>query len=345
MKIGTIYYLIPDIFRQKFSLRQFLRALRQGNGIDYIKACFKDRKKAVGGVKVFYQHVKLLRELGYNADVLALGSFDGNIYYPDITALNIRDFGCDLKENDVVVASEFFPYDALKFKNAIKIMFAQSWVFLKMTLNEQDREKSYRDLGYDYVISCGDYITRTIKAVNGEDCITISNGIDDSVFFPDPALREKNTVLCLPRKNPQDIDMIRKIVEREIPYVRFKYADGLDEAGIADAFRRADIMLASGYPEGLPLPPLEAMFSGAVVVGFAGRGGRQFMINEKTALVSEDGDCVSAAENLISILKNDEQKERLRENALQFVLESYKIDDLKDRLKSFYDMISDPTIK
>ncbi|HRW30019.1 MAG TPA: glycosyltransferase family 4 protein, partial [Emcibacteraceae bacterium] len=177
------------------------------------------------------------------------------------------------------------------------------------------------------------------KALNNEDCVTISNAIDEKVFYPKTSIREKNTVLCLPRKNAQDIATIRKIVERKIEDVRFQYADGLDETGIADAFRRADIFLASGYPEGLALPPMEAMFSGAVVVGFAGRGGREFMIDGETALVSEDGDCISAAENLISLLSNDTKKEDLRDKARQVVMQNYKIDDLKMRLKSFYDAL------
>lgn len=345
MNIGTIYYLIPDIFRQKFSLRQFVRASLQGWGIEYIKSCFRDGKKPVGGVKVFYQHVKSLRELGFKADVIAMGKFDGNIYYPDIKALNIRDTGFDLKENDVVLATEFCPYDALKFRNAIKIMFAQSWIFLHSRLDPTDREKSYRELGYDYVISCSDYITRTIKAINDEDCVTITNAIDDTVFYPDPVLREKNTVLCLPRKNARDIETIRKIVERKNPAVRFHYADGLDEAGIAEAFRRADLFLASGYPEGFALPSIEAMFSGAVVVGFAGRGGREFMIDGVTALVSEDGDCISVSENLIQLLSDDKKKEELRAKARQVVQESYKIDHLKTRLKAFYDALNEKIVK
>lgn len=335
MKIGTIYYLIPDIFKAKFSLKNLLLSVKRGTGFSYIKSCIFSSKHAVGGVKVFYQHVKYLRELGYDAHALALGSFDGNLFYPDTVSKNIKDVGYDLSENDIVVASEFAPYDAVQFKKCRRVVFVQSWCFMKMKFHEEDKDKSYRDLGFDHVISCGDYITKTVNVLNNEDCVTIANGIDSDVFFPDDPVRIKNRVMCLTRKNPQDIKTITSIVKREVPDVEFFYADGLNEQEIAEAYRQSDIMLASGYPEGLPLPPLEAMFSGAIVVGFTGRGGRQYMIDEETALVSEDGDCIDVAENLIKLLGDEALKERLRANAL-ITTKNFTLEKLKEAIDGFY---------
>lgn len=335
MNIGTIYYLIPDIFKAKFSLRWFLFHVRRGEGISYINSCMTNRKNVIGGIKVFYQHVKYLRELGYDAHALALGSFDGNVYFPEIEAKNIKDVGYELKENDIVVATEFSPYDAFKFKGCRRVVFVQSWCFIKMKFRDEDKDKSYRDLGFDYVISCGDYITKSVKLLNGEDCVTIANGIDGEVFYPDDDVRIDNRVICLPRKNPEDIKTITTIVKREVPGVEFFYADGLDERGIAEAYRKSDILLASGYPEGLPLPPLEAMFSGTVVVGFSGRGGRQYMIDEKTALVSADGDCIGASENLIRVLDDKALKERLRAEGLE-ITKNFTLERLKTAIDNFY---------
>ena len=46
---------------------------------------------------------------------------------------------------------------------------------------------------------------------------------------------------------------------------------------VAALLRSADIFLATGFPEGCPLPPLEAMASGCVVTGFSGFGGWDYM--------------------------------------------------------------------
>ena len=49
------------------------------------------------------------------------------------------------------------------------------------------------------------------------------------------------------------------------------------QAEVAELLRTCHIFLASGFPEGCPLPPLEAMASGCLVVGFSGFGGWDYM--------------------------------------------------------------------
>ena len=335
MKIGTIYYLIPDIFKTRFSIMSCLRALKRGHVFDYIRSCFINNKKAIGGIKIFYQHVKYLRELGYDAQILALGGFDGNLYYPDITSLNVKDVGCHLKENDIVVATEFCPYDALKFTGPVKILFNQNWIWLKEKMAANDKDKSYRDIGYDHVISCGGYITQSIEMINNEPCVSIQNGVDPSVFFADDNMREDQTVLCLTRKNSHDIMTIKAIVEREVPTARFKLVDGLTEAELALEYRKSDIFLATGYPEGFALPPLEAMMSGCVVVGFNGRGGREYLTDGVTGLIAEDGDCVVAAKKLVEVLNDKHKKEEIRRTGLA-VTTNFTREAMKDRIGKFY---------
>lgn len=333
--IGTIYYLIPDIFKKKFSSREFIRRLRRGEAFRYVRDCFVLKKRAIGGIKIFYQHCKILRELGFNAYPLALGGYDGNLYYEDIKSKKLAEIGTNLRSNDIVVVTEHSPYDGLMFNNCKKIMFAQSWIYLSARFKEKDKEKSYRELGYDYVISCGAYITQTIKTLHNEDCITISNGVDTDIFYPDEKVRINNRVMCLPRKNNADIQLIKKIVLKRLPGIEFVEVDGVSESEIAFEYRKSDIFLATGYPEGFGLPPLEAMFSGCIVVGFAGRGGRQYLIDDETALISEDGDCTDAACNLLSLLTNPELKSKLRANT-EKITKDFTSQAMKSRIKDFY---------
>tara|TARA_R110002096_G_scaffold416576_2_gene619330 strand:+ start:153100 stop:154131 length:1032 start_codon:yes stop_codon:yes gene_type:complete len=335
MNIGTIYYLVPDIFKSKFSLRWYLREVRRGRGIAFLKSCVRNHKKAIGGIKIFYQHVKYLRELGYDAHVLALGSFDGNVYYPDITAKKVRDVGFALNANDIVVATEFCPYDGLKFSNCLKVVFVQSWIYINEKKHDNDKDKSYRELGFDYVISCSEYISKLIEELNFEDCVTVQNGVDTKVFYPEPNLREVNRILCLPRKNRDDIERIREIVSERVPQANFVEVDGVSESVIAKEYRRADIFLATGYPEGFGLPSIEAIQSGCVVVGFHGQGGAEFLINEDTALISKDGDYEGAAENMIKVLNDPELKERIRQCS-QAIVKKYTCDAMKQRIGDFY---------
>jgi len=52
---------------------------------------------------------------------------------------------------------------------------------------------------------------------------------------------------------------------------------GLTAQGVAEALGSAHIFLATGFPEGCPLPPLEAMACGCLPVGFMGFGGADYM--------------------------------------------------------------------
>ena len=335
MKIGTIYYLIPDIFQAKFNLLEFQRRLRRGTAKAYINSCRTISKKSIGGVKVFYQHCRILNELGYEAYPLALGNYDGNRYYHDMETKSLADVGYELKPNDIVVSTEFSPYDGLKFQHCKRMMFAQNWFWVGSHLKTRDKGKSYRNLGYDYVISCGDYISQTIHMLQDEGCITVSNGIDENVFHSDDSERQENRIMCLPRRNHHDILMIKKMVLSRFPSANFVEVDGVSEAEIAKEFRRSDIFLATGYPEGFSLPPLEALFSGCVVVGFAGRGGRQYLKDGETALISEDGDCVNAAKDLLQLLESPTLKKTLRENSGK-ILKDYTLDAMKGRVKALY---------
>jgi glycosyltransferase involved in cell wall biosynthesis len=46
---------------------------------------------------------------------------------------------------------------------------------------------------------------------------------------------------------------------------------------VAKTLGTCHLFLATGFPEGCPLPPLEAMASGCIVTGFAGYGGWDYM--------------------------------------------------------------------
>lgn len=335
MQIGSIYYIIPDVFKKKFSFIKFLRHIKRRHAVSYLKSCLTYNREVGGGTKIFYQHVVCLRELGYDAHILALSAYDGNVFYPDIKSKFVSDTGFELNENDIVVATEFCPYDALKFKNPVKIMFAQSWCFILNRKSQGDRTKSYRDLGYDHVISCGAYIADFIQSLHSEECVAIQNGVDNAVFYQDETLRIENRILCLTRKNFDDTKHIMSIVKREVPEANFVLVDGLSEKELAEEYRKSDIFLATGYPEGLPLPPLEAISSGCAVVGFAGRGGREYLIHNKTALIAEDGDVVAAADYLIKLLKNKSLKEAIRE-AGSAASGEYTIAKMKNRISKYY---------
>jgi len=117
--------------------------------------------------------------------------------------------------------------------------------------------------------------------------------------------------------------------------IDFQVVDGLSQAELLSEYQSADVFLATGYPEGFSLPPLEAMSCGCAVVGFSGRGGLEFMHHRKTALVAQDGDCEAAAQLLLELLRDHALREELRSNGLQMA-QRYSLARMRNELKGFF---------
>jgi glycosyltransferase involved in cell wall biosynthesis len=335
MSLGTIYYIIPDVFGVHFDLRTLLRKVRRGGALKYLRHCVYGNHRAIGGHKIHYQHVILLREAGYDAKILQLGKFSGNFFGFEVPIVHLGDLGYQLHSKDVVVATEFMPYDGLSFENCRRVMFVQNTPNFRRRLRPEDRGLSYHDLGYDHIITCSDFVSARLHDEMGVPAFTITNGVDQEVFFSDPALRIKNRVLCLPRKHASDIEHIIRCVVDQFAEVEFVKVDGLTQEEIAVEYRKSDVFLATGYPEGFGLPSLEALLSGAVVVGFDGGGGNEFLRHRKTALVAQDGDCEAAAACLLEVLRSEALKESLRTAGME-IAKCYSLDAMREKLLEFY---------
>jgi hypothetical protein len=331
--IGTIYYIIPDLYKHEFVLINFLRSLRQGKLIEYLKKRYVRQFKPVGGIKVIYQHCMILKEAGYDVYPLLMGDYVGNFFGYGIQTKHVKDVGFKLNVHDVVVSTEFRPYEGLQFENATKILFMQNWINLERSLSESDRDKSYFDLGYDHVISCGDYCTEMVFKKMGIQATTITNGIDQHKFFEMPDVRVEGRVLALSRRNPQDLKQIIQILRDK--QIDFRIVDKLTQGELIKEYQEADIFLTVGYPEGFSLPPIEAMNCGCAVVGFTGGGASEFMIDNETALVAKDGDCNAAATKLLELIGNKALKERIRLNGMKKA-KAYTLDSTVQKLLNFY---------
>lgn len=333
--MATIYYLIPDLHTKEFKVKDCLKSVLIGQGLSYFKNKVFRQHKPVGGIKVMYQHCMMLQELGYKAYPLIMGDYVGNFFGYDIELKYIKDVGFNLAEEDVIVATEFFPYEGVDFIGAKKVLFMQNWINIDKRLKKEDVNKSYIDIGYDYVMTCGHFCSEMVNKKMGINATTITNGIDQQKFINKPEERIAGRVLAMSRKNLEDLEQITRLVQNNKTDFDLKVVDGLTQDELIKEYQNADIFLVTGYPEGLPLPPLEAMNCGCVVIGFTGGGASEYMIHNKTALVSEDGDCSDAAKNLEAVLADVELKERLRAAGI-IKAKSYTLLNTKEMLDELF---------
>jgi len=336
--MGKIYYVIPNLHKKEFNVKSFIKSSIKMKAIDYLKSKTFRKHKPVGGIKVMYQHCMMLKEIGYDAYPLVMGGYIGDFFGYDLDIKHIDDVGYNLTKEDVIVTPERFPYLGLKFKGCTKVLFnqSQSWKYYQSRLKSHDLGKNYIELGYDYVINCSELLCRMLKTEMNIDSTAITNGIDQSRFFPVPEKRVVGRILALSRKKPEHIKEIMQAA-KGLSF-NFHVVDGLTESELIGEYQKADIFLSTGYPEGFSLPPLEAMSCGCVIVGFTGGGADEYMEDNITALVAKDGDCEGVIRKLKLIEKNTNLKEAIRSKGFEKATE-YTLENSKTMLRDFYNEI------
>ena len=343
MKIGNIYYLIPNLESPPLNF--------YSNLIRYPKSLIKEIWKRIklkplpiiGGVKVHYQHCSMLNNAGYQAFPVIMGGRKLYDFNYSGKVIPLEELDTRLQPNDIVVGTEFCPYEALSFEGGVKVVFVQNWVNLNpgRRFKPEDDAKTYHAMGYDYILSCSQFIQRYIKKNMGSDSYLVQNGISLNKFKPFEQSRVTGRVLYMPRKNRHDVAKIRSLLPPNL--FEFVPADGLSESELISEFQKSDIFLATGYPEGFGLPPLEAMACGCAVVGFTGKGADEYMIDGETALVAEDGDCHAVAAKLQVLAKDDLLKEKIRIGGLK-MSSGYSLEIMSEKLHRFFESIENDII-
>jgi glycosyltransferase involved in cell wall biosynthesis len=132
----------------------------------------------------------------------------------------------------------------------------------------------------------------------------------------------------MPRKNAQDVVQVLNLLRGRGALSGWDLVpiDGVPEAEVAKRLGECAVFLSFGHPEGCPLPPLEAMASGCVVVGYHGRGGREYF-DPAYSYPVEVGDVVGFAKAVEEVLEWDQREpgtlERKGKLAAEYVRTNY----------------------
>lgn len=158
------------------------------------------------------------------------------------------------------------------------LVYCQNWAYLHNGLPEN---VSWNSLPVSF-LAVSDPVARFIELATGSRPPILRPGIDLGLFRPGPDKPgDEVRVAYMPRKNKALADQITRLVQARQPRtglpVRFTEIKDMTQAQVATALGQSHIFLAVGFPEGCPLPPLEAMACGCVVVGYAGLGGFDYL--------------------------------------------------------------------
>lgn len=223
-----------------------------------------------GGMRVLLQVARQLRVCGALGGVLCWEE-------PLAEAMDLPWFAArkaPLAAGDVLLVPEGWPGAlTLGIRAGCRlVVYCQNWAYLFHGLAEGVR---WQDLPVEF-LAVSQPVAWYIEQVVGSSPAVVRPAIDAAVFYPTvlPQTTRTVRVAFMPRKNKAMAEGVRRIVEERSPHVPWEWVSihGLDPMGVAEAMRSCALFLATGFPEGCPLPPLEAMACGCLVVGCTGFG-------------------------------------------------------------------------
>ncbi len=167
------------------------------------------------------------------------------------------------------------------------IVYMQNWAFALRTLPEN---VFWHQLPVDFLY-VSEPVRHALCEITGKDGPILRPGIDTSLFFADTMrhasaplqAHEPLRIAWMPRKNKglsgQIMDAFSQRMARLYPTMPIQWVEiaKMPHEEVGQVLRPCHIFLITGFPEGCPLPPLEAMASGCIPVGFTGLGGWDYM--------------------------------------------------------------------
>ena len=217
--------------------------------------------------------------------LLAMGRLGGVLYWEsplsgtDAEGLPwVRAGKAPMQRGDVYLVPEGWP-NALVFgvrSGCRTVVYCQNWSYLFHGL---EPGVHWRDLPVEF-LAVSDPVAWHMEQVLGRRPGIVRPFIDAEIFRAPPSKPEGPVrIAFMPRKNKALAEQVRRIFEERNPSadVHWVPIHGLDRSGVAESLRSCHVFLATGFPEGCPLPPLEAMASCCLCVGFTGLGGWDYM--------------------------------------------------------------------
>ena len=290
-----------------------------------------------GGVRRLYRHVDVLNAHGMSAFVLhdQLGFrcqwFDNNTPILPISQAAIGP-------SDYLVVPEIYGAGIAKIMPGVpKIIFNQNayFTFRGWPMGGIEDVCPYRhpDVVATLVVS-QDSVEYLQYAFPGVAVHRLHYGIDP-LFAPH--WPKRRAIAFMPRKNATEVTQVLNLLRCRDALAGWDLValDGLKECEVADRLRGCAIFLSFGHPEGFSLPPAEAMASGCVVIGYHGRGGREYF-DPKFSYPVEVGDVVGFAKAVEEALGHEAEElgtlEKKGRQALEFIRANYspqqEIDDI-----------------
>ena len=294
------------------------------------------RTEITGGIKTAHRHAELLSELGFDACVFQPEGAP-NWFESKARLITARSFAPEA--NDVLVFPEVLNGTLAELAQARlpakKVLFCQAQFYALFNAVPPAR---YRELGFARVACQSTIAKGFLERVLGlSNVAVIPCAIDPALFHPRPKSRE---VALIPKKLPREAAAIQAIFMLKYPKLGlgWQIVENRTERETAEIFGRAEIVLSLPFLESFGLVPLEAMASGAIVVGFDGNGGQEYARTDngfwfRPDRPEEAADAIAQAAE--GIARGDERIKAMRDAGFATAAR-YNKERTRAALKKFY---------
>ena len=233
-----------------------------------------------GGLAVLYQLADRLHESGHPVWIVPRAEGAPGLQACRAPVMPWDDL--QLTSDDIWLVAEGWSNalaPGLKAK-ARCFVYVQNWAFLFSALPEG---VSWRDLEVSF-LAVSEPVAWFVKNTLGQDAPVLRPALDLNLFAPAPDTRPPAAkglrIAWMPRKNKAAALQVQHILaaRRSLPVpVTWVEIQNKTPAEVAETLRSCHLFMATGFPEGLALPPLEAMACGCLVAGCAGLGAWDYM--------------------------------------------------------------------
>jgi hypothetical protein len=235
-----------------------------------------------GGQLVNLDHVAALRRLGYDARLLFIrDEADFTPQFPSGVDLPWQLGPQGVAADDVLVVGEMFGVGALAVMEtpARKVLHNQGPYYSFSVFADVPAMERW---GAEAMILPSQFAADMLARIGWTRPAHVVRPALDPLFAAAAGPRQLQ-IAATTNRRPQEWRLIRGTFQSlrpdlaGVPWVEIK---GLARAGVARLMASSELFLALGSLEGLGLPPLEAMATGALVVGFTGGGGAEYATPE-----------------------------------------------------------------
>lgn len=268
-------------------------------------------KNPVGGVKVMYQNCETLLKHGFMSEIIHTDNLMGQCDWLSYEVVFRRELRVDPLYDLVIIpegATSHFAKTCLELGVPYCIYVQNGY----LAFNDQ-AQSSRADLEFYYnnsekILSISEDTTKTIKYLHSDlsmdKIIRLYPKINSKLFYAQNNRKKKIAIMS--RKLPLHAHILLYFLERKLPKAwGIIEINGKSEVEVAEILRESSIFLSLSDLEGFGLPPLEAAFSGNLVVGYTGQGGNEYF-HEPIFRRVENGDFLSFSKRIIDAIEEVE---------------------------------------